>query len=144
MARQLFDFVTVTIRNGNASSHGDLDKALPDELQAGPLRQRFEWSADLVQAGIAIVSPVISVVLLLINLERKHVVVILLVVLVLVVAATVVLLFSLWGMTPGEYETYARGKGRPWEMSYVTYIGIALNVLGALVAAVLAVATTEL
>lgn len=120
-----------------ASTDPALLHHLPAELRAGPLRQRFQWSADIVQAAVAVIAPIAGVAMLKVQAVDANFPI----VLVLVVAVTLVLTFVILGMAPGTYERMTLPRGRAFGFSLVTLVGICLNCAAAVAAYLLAQTT---
>ncbi len=130
-------FVDGVIERADLRSGGVLRQHLDPELQAGTLRQRFQWSSDIVQATVALVAPAASVALLNVRgfAEQSPTV------LVVVVAATLILIFLLLNLEPGAYESFTFPRGKAWAPSLVTSYSLVLNLIAATVAYSLAEGT---
>ena len=111
---------------------------LPVELRSGPLRQRFEWSIDLVVATSAVVPPIVGLLAFLpAGLGAAGVPLVGGVSLV-----ALLLIFLLLGVEPTAYGSWSRPRGRPWALSLVTWVGLIVNLAAAVTASLLAAFVT--
>lgn len=112
-------------------------KLLPTRLGPGELQLRLEWTVDLIQAVASILTPAFGVaILLLANLEDLGVLYFL-----AVPVLTLVVLFLLLNMTPGKYRRLALPSKARYPLSLVTWFGVLLNSVAAVVAFAFAPAT---
>jgi hypothetical protein len=116
------------------ADHSTLAELLPDEFEPEAIRQRYEWSMDIVLGATAIVAPIAGVAFLNPTGLSKNVGV----ALIVVVAVTVALIFVMLVTEPATYSHWCIPSGKAWNVSPVTGVSVVLNIIAALVVGFLA------
>lgn len=127
VSRDFGDFIRNRIEFADSRAEGKFRPLLPIGLGDGELRQRFEWAADAVQAAGATLTPVVGLLILL-PLNYVPAVAI---IFPFVIVVTLGLLFHVLGMEPGRYESLGFHR---LHLSYVTTVGVGLNLIAAVLA----------
>jgi hypothetical protein len=137
VGRWLEEFVKQQLASVPEDSRTTLLEVLPSGIREGTLRQRLEWSVDLVVAFSTIVPPIIGLLALIPNGLGAYAVLLL----GLSTVSAIVLIILVIGTEPGKYEAWGRPRGKKWTLSLVTLVGLTAN--GSCAVAAVAIALTH-
>lgn len=130
VGQRLEETIGSQLREANARSGGTLEQILPIRLTPGPLRQRFEWGMDSIQAATILVAPLLGLIFAVPSgVWQGHNLVFLLAV---TWFANLGLLVRILGMEPGRYQSRALNI-RGLTVSLVTAWGTVSNGVAALI-----------